>query len=174
MEVWPSSTRTLVSLPLSSLSCLGRPAVPPPPLLRSPPPHLNGSHRYAHRCPISLPGAWKQSSSSWGQVPHQLISALLHGPVLLQLDPSERSRPPSARTHANRTFHPKPKEEYHGLSSWPAGPNHQTRLKRPLCQDLVQLILHSVDPSEALSEETPRRYKQESGSMAAILKARSG
>ena len=127
MELWPGSPRTPVSLPLSSLSCLGIPAVPPPLLPRSPPPHLHRSRRYLHRYPISLPEAWKQSSSSWGQVPNQLTSALLQGLVLLQLDPSEQSLPSSARTHQNLTFYPEPEGEYHGLSSRPAGHNHQTR-----------------------------------------------
>ena len=127
MELWPGSYRTPVSLLLSSLSWLGRPAVPPPLLPRSPPPHLHRSRRYLHRYPILLPEAWKQSSSTCGQVAHQLTSALLPGPVLLQLDPSEQCLPPSACTHQNPTFLPEPQGEYHGLSSSPAGLNHQTR-----------------------------------------------
>ena len=42
---------------------------------------------------------------------------------------------------------------------------------RSLCQDVVQLILHSVDQ---IKEETPRRYMRESDSMDAILDTRSG
>ena len=146
MELWPGPRRTPVSLLLTLLSCLGRPAVPPPLLLSCPPPHLNPSRRYLHRYPMSLPEAWKQSSPSSGRVPHQLTSPLLQGPVLLQLDPSEHSLPSSAGTHQNPTFIPSPKGN---TTVWPVGllvPTSRLVELRPLCQDLVQLILHSADP----------------------------
>ena len=80
MELWPRLSRASVLLLLSSLSYLGRPAFPPPFLPRSPSPHLHRSRRYLHGYPISLPEAWKQSSSSCLSLGGRfLTSFLVHG-----------------------------------------------------------------------------------------------
>ena len=175
MEVSPGSPRTPVSLLLSLLSCLGRPGVPPDYPLRSPPLHFHHSRQYVHRHPISLPGAWKQYSSSWRQAPHQLTSALLQGPVLLQLDPSELPLPPFS-WHASEPYFSSQTQRgiprFVQLACWSQSPDSSTF--DPCVKTWFSRFCTLLTQSERLSVDTPRRYMRESSSLAAILHARSG